>query len=161
MERESAGYDPCGFLLRVRDDANPRWHTGRALGRQATVAVRHLLDVGSDDPHTALHAPWRLRGHRLHPHTGGHRRGSIGPLAIIYVFVYLHTHPFNGPLSGTTRVSLFCAFSALALFVGRQEGHPARKNRVVGCWRGYLSGARCRLAYGPADATVTHCLLLQ
>jgi len=23
----------------------------------------------------------------------------------------------------------------------------------VGCWRGYLSGAKCRLAYGPADAT--------
>jgi len=35
------------------------------------------------------------------------------------------------------------------------------KNWVVGCWRGYLSGARCRLAYGPTDATVTHCLLLQ
>jgi len=32
---------------------------------------------------------------------------------------------------------------------------------VVGCWRGYLSGARCRLTYGPADATATHCLLLQ
>jgi len=29
-----------------------------------------------------------------------------------------------------------------------------------GCWRGYLSGARCRLAYGPADATATHSLLL-
>ena len=27
---------------------------------------------------------------------------------------------------------------------------------------GVLSGARCRLAYGPADATTaTHCLLLQ
>ena len=25
----------------------------------------------------------------------------------------------------------------------------------------YLSGARCRLAYGPDDATATHCLLLQ
>jgi len=25
----------------------------------------------------------------------------------------------------------------------------------------YLSGARCRLAYSPADATATHCLLLQ
>jgi len=37
------------------------------------------------------------------------------------------------------------------------EGHPACKNRVVGCWRGYLCGARCRLAYGPADATATHC----
>jgi len=23
------------------------------------------------------------------------------------------------------------------------------------CWRGYLSGARCRLAYGPADSTVS------
>ena len=32
---------------------------------------------------------------------------------------------------------------------------------LVGCWCGYLSGARCRLAYCPADATATHCLLLQ
>jgi len=23
------------------------------------------------------------------------------------------------------------------------------------CWHGYLSGARCRFAYGPADATAT------
>jgi len=30
----------------------------------------------------------------------------------------------------------------------------------VGCWCGYLSGAWCRLPYGPADATATHCLLL-
>ena len=51
-------------------------------------------------------------------------------------------------------------FSALTLFVGWQEGRPACKNRVVGCWRGYLSGERCRLAYGPDDATATHCLLL-
>ena len=54
-----------------------------------------------------------------------------------------------------------CAFSALTLLVRRQEGHPACKNRVVGYWRGYLSGARCRLAYSPADATATHCLLRQ
>ena len=49
----------------------------------------------------------------------------------------------------------------LSLFVGWQEGHPACKNRVVGYWSGYLSGARCRLAYGPTDATANHCLLLQ
>ena len=52
------------------------------------------------------------------------------------------------------------AFSALMLLVGRQEGHPACKKLsggTVGCWHGYLSGARCRLAYGPADATATHC----
>ena len=49
------------------------------------------------------------------------------------------------------------AFGALTLLVGRQEGHPACK-KLSG---GVLSGARCRLAYGPADATATHCLLLQ
>ena len=49
------------------------------------------------------------------------------------------------------------AFSALMLLVGRQEGHPACKT-VVGCWRGYLSGARCWLAHGPADATAIRCL---
>ena len=47
------------------------------------------------------------------------------------------------------------AFSALTLLVGWQEGHLACKNWVVGCWRGYLCGARCTLAYGPADATVS------
>jgi len=52
----------------------------------------------------------------------------------------------------------FTAFRALTLLVGRQEGHPDCLN---GCWHGYLSGARCRLAYGPAAATATHCLLLQ
>jgi len=53
-------------------------------------------------------------------------------------------------------------FSALALLVGRQKGHLAcKKTCVVGYWHGYLPGASCRLAYSPADATVTHCLLLQ
>ena len=46
------------------------------------------------------------------------------------------------------------AFGALTLLVGRQEEHPPCKNWVIRCWRGYLSGARCRLfVYGPADAT--------
>jgi len=35
------------------------------------------------------------------------------------------------------------------------------KNWLVGCWRGYVSGSRCRFAYGPADATATHCFLLR
>jgi len=47
------------------------------------------------------------------------------------------------------------------LLVGWQEGHPACKKLSGGCWHGYLSGARCRLAYGPADATSTHSLLHQ
>jgi len=55
------------------------------------------------------------------------------------------------------------AFSALMPLVGRQEAHPACKKLSGGVlvWLSYLSEARCRLAYGPADATATHCLLLQ
>ena len=51
-------------------------------------------------------------------------------------------------------------FSALRLLVGWQEGHPACQNWEMGCWRGYLSAARCRLAYGQADDTATYCLLI-
>ena len=45
--------------------------------------------------------------------------------------------------------------------LGSRKGTRPVKNWVVGCWHGYLSGVRCRLAYGPADATAAHCLLLQ
>ena len=43
-----------------------------------------------------------------------------------------------------------CSFSALTLLVGRQEGHLACKNGVVGCWH----GARYRFAYGPAEKCI-------
>ena len=46
-------------------------------------------------------------------------------------------------------------------WLGGRKGIQPVKNWVVGCWHGCLSGARCWLAYGPADATATHCLLLQ
>jgi len=54
------------------------------------------------------------------------------------------------------------AFSGLTLLVGRQEGHLACKKLSDGVLAyGYLSEARCLFAYGPADTTATHCLLLQ
>jgi len=56
------------------------------------------------------------------------------------------------------------AFSALMLLVGWQEGHPACK-KLSGGMLAWLcvchSGSRCRFAYGPADATAIHYLLLQ
>ena len=53
------------------------------------------------------------------------------------------------------------ASSDLTLLVGWQEGHPACK-KLSGRVLAWLSvWVRCRLAYGPADATTTHCLLLQ
>ena len=44
-------------------------------------------------------------------------------------------------------------------WLGGRKGIWPIKTWVVGCWRG-LSGVRCRLAYGPAGATATHCFLL-
>jgi len=46
------------------------------------------------------------------------------------------------------------------LLVGRQEGHPVCKKLSVGVLA-WLSEARCRFAYSPADATATQCILLQ
>ena len=46
-------------------------------------------------------------------------------------------------------------------WLGGRKGIQPVKNWVVGCWHGYLSGVRCRLAYSPADATAAHCFLLQ
>jgi len=66
------------------------------------------------------------------------------------------------PAMGKTLIST--AFRALVLlhcWLGVRKSVQPVKNWVVRCWCGYLSGARCKLAYGPADATATHCLLLQ
>jgi len=51
------------------------------------------------------------------------------------------------------------AFSALTLLVGRQEGRPACKKLSGGVLVWLSVGSR--LAYGPADAIATRCLLLQ
>ena len=53
------------------------------------------------------------------------------------------------------------AIALMTLLVGQQEGHPACKKLSGGCCSGYLSGAWCKLAYGPTDSIATHCLLLQ
>jgi len=52
------------------------------------------------------------------------------------------------------------AFSALKLLVGQQEGHLAGKKLSGGMLAWLSVWARCRFAYGPADATATHYLLL-
>jgi len=71
---------------------------------------------------------------------------------------YVCSATLNRKRKGLLLTLWFIAFSALTLLDGRQEGHPACKKWVVGCWRGYLSGTKCRLAFGLADATATHSL---
>jgi len=69
------------------------------------------------------------------------------------------------PLGNRTHVQRIAStsvqsYTAFMLLIGRQEGYPACK-KLSGGVLAWLSGARCRLAYGPSDATATHCLLLQ
>jgi len=52
-------------------------------------------------------------------------------------------------------------FSAMTLLVGRQEGHPACKKLSGGVLAWLSVWSKVQIAYGPADATATHCLLLQ
>jgi len=70
----------------------------------------------------------------------------------VRLYVYEHIRAISSDLS---------AFSALMLLVGRQEGHPACKklSSEVLAWLSVWS--KVQIAYGPADATATHCLLLQ
>jgi len=82
----------------------------------------------------------------------------------IYIYIYTCVTSNLVEIGWTVAdvsLSSCLAFSALTLLVGRQEGHRPVKTLSGGCWRGCLSGVGCRLAYGPADATATHCLLLQ
>jgi len=94
----------------------------------------------------------------LPPPTHRRRAGSLRKTAFeysnnqirVYVFIFIHLYSFFLPL-----VLWRC-------WLGGRKGIRPVKNWVVGCWCGYLSGARCRFVYGPADATATatRCLLL-
>ena len=43
-------------------------------------------------------------------------------------------------------------------WLGSRKGIWLVKNWVVGCWHGYLSGARCRLACGPEKGLLNECV---
>jgi len=114
----------------------------------ADEPVRDAGMSGDEKDYIAAALASQSQHHQQQQQLGGDQQVPVHHPVALALFIYIFTY-------------LAFAFSALTLLVGRQEGHPVCKNRVVGCWRGYLSGARCRLAYGPADATATHCLLLQ
>jgi len=66
----------------------------------------------------------------------------------------------------TTRYNNFSLFFKMVVHAFNalkkvQEEHLACKKLSSGMLAWYVSGARCSFAYGPADATTTHYLLLQ
>ena len=91
-----------------------------------------------------------------------------GPFSIyVCMCVCLEVLKFNFCMRSALQLVLYAILRPLYLTVpsvlwrcwlGSRKGIRSVKNWLVGCWRGYLSGARCRRIYGPADATATHCL---
>ena len=57
--------------------------------------------------------------------------------------------------------AMVCAFSALTLLVGRQEGHPACKKLSGEVLVWFSVWSEVQTCTCPADATATHYLLLQ
>jgi len=58
-------------------------------------------------------------------------------------------------IGNSTLCYVILCFDAVGWVAGT-EGHPACRNWVMRCWRGYLSWVRYKwFAYGPADATAT------
>jgi len=114
---------------------NDCWNRGNETGGNLQ-AVREV---------EARYGWWRNKN--VHPRTQEETTATVwGTINSLIVWGLIST--FLWEIHGK-----IIAFSVLTLLVGRQEG-PV-KNWVVGCWHGYLSGARCRFAYGPADATAT------
>jgi len=92
------------------------------------------------------------------------RRFCIQKLTIVHKFnvsqywimtQHTHTQPLTALCLGLPVPSV-----PWRCWLGGRKGIRPVKNWVVMYRRGYLPGGRCRLAYGPADATATHCLLL-
>ena len=68
-----------------------------------------------------------------------------------YIMVSLHDLTiFDLQFVYNIYMYITCAFSALTLLVGRQEGHPACKKRVVGCWRGCLVWSEVQTCIWPS-----------
>jgi len=75
---------------------------------------------------------------------------SLKKLVVFFVMLYF----VNVFLLPVCRNKDYIGFSALTLLV--RKGIWLVRNWVMWCWRGYLSGARCKwFACGPADATAT------
>ena len=138
-------------------DSDPRWddsdpggtHRGRSGGkspasRRAAGADIHTAQVTVQSAGKASCSGWDCQVRTVKIYCLTHRALLISKCA-----------------AGESMWRLTIIECIQTLLVGRQEGHPACKKLSCGVLYGYLSVTRCRLAYGPADATATHCLLLQ
>ena len=136
--------------------------TGAAVNYTTTSATFHTAFSQQKRHH--IHAFSQQKQHHTHDFSKQNNTTTSRTLSSVNRTTqrrYTHTCLQSTDDSLDTVETPLTVVSALTLLVGQQEGHPACKKLSGGCWRGYLSGARCRLAYGPADATATHCLLLQ
>ena len=134
-----------------------RWQ-GRPRSRSRTAGSRPSWPTPRVPPPRRPPRRCQLRhGGRQRPCTTS-SRSRWRPL---HIAAYLQSASAPLPLLVQVSNRSRFAFSALTLLVGRQEGHPACK-KTERCGAGVvICLERGADLHGPADATATHCLLLQ
>ena len=109
------------------------------------------------------------RSHTLHPFNGLFQDNLGKPVAIQSNSSMHHYECIALCKDISLQRGRFCirslasynAFSALMLLAGRQEGHPACKKLSSGLLAWLSVWSEVQTCICPADATATHCLLLQ
>ena len=134
--------------------------------RRIQRSTRHLLPICTDMSHDIRFPAFSVRSKTITRTVVGQRicQPTIYQAAYVSLACFHHSaHNMYNNITFSLSCCLQCfAFSALTLLVGRQEGHPACKKQSGGGTGVVICLERSSgLAYSPADATATHCLLLQ
>jgi len=103
----------------------------------STASVNHCNSTAASNDSVSSHPPKPRRIQSAHAWA---RQRSRLALRESFYFLFIQMKPPS--------VHSCC-------WLGGRKGIRPVKKLVVGCWHGYLPGARCRLAYGPADATAS------
>ena len=110
------------------------------------------------------HWPWPSSAHtHHHPSNGPWQQQSVSGVRLFLCTaccfaLYMMTSLQHFKLNEWSVHSVVVPSVLWRCWLGGRNGIRPVKNWVVWCWHSYLSGARCRLAYGSADATDTHLL---
>ena len=163
-----SSYSVCcdGGTHRCNDGQSPWWICS-TLNRHTATLRRRL----SGRQYVSRHQPGRGDGgrkvHRVTANSHWSLVGCLPKLTVSLLGLHLKPMTHSPDLVPTVGADLWtvCHTDLVPGFSGiRELNHIAQwidVNNLQLNWRGYLSVMWCRFAYGPADATATHCLLLQ
>ena len=141
------------------------WQTCSPLSvwNDQRLSVRSLHIFATFKPHLKLTFTPCLVTLNHSPATWQPQFWTLFFIAVCILNVFNSASLQSSPVLSESRLWRKCSYSSILYTFSCSflASIPPLSDWVVGCWHGYLSIARCRLAYVPVDATATHCLLLQ